>query len=115
VLYWRADGPTAAPLTVSVRLVARDGRVVAQHDAPPARGVRPTDAWRAGEVVVDAYDLKLDPLAPPGTLDLVVRLYDPVDGEVRGVGAAGRGRAVENGAALTIGTIDVDGPATTSW
>ncbi|MDQ7030518.1 MAG: DUF2079 domain-containing protein [Ardenticatenia bacterium] len=41
-LQWRAGGPTPVPLTVFTQLLDGNGRLVAQHDGPPAGGLRPT-------------------------------------------------------------------------
>jgi hypothetical protein len=42
---------------------------VAQQDGAPAEGNYPTSQWRAGDLVVDAHELKVD--AVPGTYTLV--------------------------------------------
>jgi len=104
-LYWRAEGPAIRPYAVSLRLVAPDGTIAAQHDGPPANGIRPMDAWRPDELVIDAYDLAMDAQVPPSALALVVRLYDPETGNVLPVADPGRGSAIEGGAALSIGTV----------
>jgi hypothetical protein len=41
-------------------------------------------AWRAGEVVVDAYELPLPAGLPPGDYRPLVIVYDPADGSERG-------------------------------
>lgn len=81
-LYWEAlagDIPTG--YTVFVHLLAEDGRLVAQHDAPPANGTRPTHDWLAGEFVIDPHTLVWREPDYTGPTRLVVGLYDPATGE----------------------------------
>lgn len=86
-LYWRArPGSSAAHsdagagYTVFTHLLGPDGRVYAQQDNPPQRGEHPTSAWLAGEIVVDRYELHLDPQAPAGEYELEIGMYDPRTG-----------------------------------
>ncbi|MCS6801395.1 MAG: DUF4832 domain-containing protein [Dehalococcoidia bacterium] len=89
-LDWEATAPFAADYTVYLHLLDRDGRLVAQRDAPPAAGSRPTSSWRAGETVVDRQTVLLPPDLPAGDFRLRAGLYDPRTGE-RLRGAAGDG------------------------
>jgi hypothetical protein len=80
-LYWQSmtDGPMVN-YTVFVHLIAADGRLVAQHDSPPAGGTRPTGEWLSGEYITDAHNLVWrEPAAGPARLS--VGLYDPATGE----------------------------------
>ena len=80
-LVWRAgEEPVTDILTVFVQLVDPQGRVIAQSDALPAGGMRPTTGWRAGEVVVDEHTLAWNGLAAPGDAVLIAGLYDAVTG-----------------------------------
>ena len=57
-LYWRAlEGAATAEHVVFTHLLTPDGRLIAQHDGPPAGGSRPTTGWTAGEVIVDPHVL----------------------------------------------------------
>ncbi len=57
-LYWRAlEGAATADYVVFTHLLTPDGRLIAQHDGPPAGGTRPTTGWVAGEVIVDPHVL----------------------------------------------------------
>lgn len=80
-LQWRATGPTEVPLTVFTQLLDRSGRLVAQHDGPPAEGLRPTHDWRPGEVITDQHVISLPADLPPGTYRLIVGLYDTQTGQ----------------------------------
>jgi mannosyltransferase len=75
VLFWRAAQPIEKDYHVFVHLIDASGRVVAQHDGVPADAAYPTSQWRAGDLIVDAHELKAD--AAPGTYSLGVGLYDP--------------------------------------
>jgi hypothetical protein len=80
-LYWQAAQPVSGDFTVFTQLLGPDGRVVAQHDNPPAGGWYPTSLWAAGETVADDYALSIDPAAPPGDYRLIVGMYNPTTGE----------------------------------
>lgn len=54
-LVWLAAAPTASPYTVFVHALDADGRIIAQSDAQPAAGQRPTTGWRTGEYIVDEH------------------------------------------------------------
>jgi hypothetical protein len=73
---WQAVGSLASwDLTGFVHLLAEDGRVVAQEDHIPQRGLRPTRGWLEGEVVSDRYDLQLPASLQPGVYQLEIGLY----------------------------------------
>ncbi len=80
-LTWQATGaPTATPLTVFVHLLDANGRVIAQHDAAPANGSRPTTGWAAGEFVTDAHEMTVG-ADYRGEARVELGLYDPATGE----------------------------------
>jgi 4-amino-4-deoxy-L-arabinose transferase-like glycosyltransferase len=80
-LYWQALG-TGDPIayTVFTQILAEDGRLIAQHDAPPQSGTRPTTGWVGGEFIIDAHLLTFREPTYVGAGQLVVGLYDPVTG-----------------------------------
>ncbi len=80
-LVWRAAGPTDAPYTVFVQLIDAAGTLIAQSDAQPAAGSRPTTGWRAGEYIVDAHALRFNAQAAPGPAALIVGMYDARSGQ----------------------------------
>ncbi len=75
-LYWEAEGRGERPYTVFVHLL-RDGRIVAQDDAPPARGDRPTTSWLRGEIIADPHRLIVPADAGPNCFVLSVGFYNP--------------------------------------
>lgn len=80
-LVWRAGaGGTGASYTVFVHLLDSQGRLIAQSDAVPAGGSRPTSGWRRGEYIVDVHRLRFNDLAQPGAARLSVGMYDARSG-----------------------------------
>ena len=77
MLVWRATASGLPALTTFVHVLAPDGRLVAQADAPPRGGNYPTNVWSAGEIIPDHYTLRLDSALPPGTYRLRLGMYDP--------------------------------------
>ncbi len=80
-LYWQATGPVEADYTVFVHLLGRHERVIAQRDAAPGLGARPTGGWTPGQIVADPYLLALPPAAyAPDEAVWEVGLYDAATG-----------------------------------
>src|SRR5947209_20344033 len=81
ILYWhpteRSLGP---PYSVFVHLLGDNGAIVAQRDAVPLNGARPTPTWVPGEYLADSYDIAVPPDASRGQYTLEVGLFDPVSG-----------------------------------
>ncbi|MCC6169438.1 MAG: glycosyltransferase family 39 protein [Caldilineaceae bacterium] len=100
-LRWRASAPLPVRYKVSVQLLDARRQVIAQHDAAPAGGSRPTDSWAAGEVVGDNHGLTIPPGTPPGPYTLIVAVYDE----------AGGARLITSGGdAYTLGQVEVARP-----
>ncbi len=75
-LYWEGREPADRPLVAFVHLV-RDGKIVAQDDAPPVRGERPTTSWLRGEVIADPHPLLVPPGNAAGCYFVRIGFYDP--------------------------------------
>lgn len=73
-LYWQAVASTDATYTAFVHVTPPNvpAPIIAQNDAWPAQGARPTFTWIPGEVIADAHPL---PRLPAGTYALRVGLY----------------------------------------
>jgi hypothetical protein len=78
-LHWNAREKMDKPYTVFVHLLDKDSKVVAQRDAQPANGARPTTGWVAGEYIADAYELALKPDIAPGQYRVEIGWYDAQD------------------------------------
>lgn len=83
---WQALGDVRESYTVFTHVLGPDGKVWAQQDSPPLQGARPTETWRAGEVVVDRYRLELPASAPAGEYLAEVGMYLPSTGQRLPVG-----------------------------
>jgi mannosyltransferase len=82
-LQWRADQVPDGRYKVFVQLLDGNDQVVAQHDAEPQGGSRPTDTWVPGETVLDNLGLLIPPGTPPGSYRRIAGIYDPQTGERR--------------------------------
>lgn len=74
-LYWRGTNtePITMPYTVFTQILAPDGHLVAQHDAPPNP---PTTAWVPGQIVADVHTLKVVDATYRGPATLIVGWYN---------------------------------------
>ncbi len=79
-LVWQAEAASERSYTVFVQLLNAEGRVIAQSDALPAAGARPTTGWRAGEYIEDVHHLRFNEVAVPGPAALIAGLYDAATG-----------------------------------
>ena len=81
-LYWESlanEIPTG--YSVFIHAVAQDGRIVAQHDGPPANGQRPTYDWLIGEFITDSHPVEWREPDFVGPAQLLIGLYNPLTGE----------------------------------
>ncbi len=74
-LYWRATNtePITTSYTVFTQILAPDGHLVAQDDAPPHP---PTTAWVSGQIVDDYHWIKVVDPAYRGPATLIVGWYN---------------------------------------
>jgi hypothetical protein len=98
-VYWRAinAAPIATAYTVFTQLLAPDGRLVAEHDAPPNP---PTTAWAPGQIVADAHTLKVVDATYRGSATLIVGWYNSAS--VARVPASTGGDSVALTASITV-------------
>ena len=76
-LYWQTSQPLRTGYKVFAQLLATDNTVVAQSDAIPATGQRPTPGWLPGEIIADTHLLTPFINLPAGNYRLITGLYDP--------------------------------------
>jgi len=76
-LRWQAWGQPVGDYTVFVHLVDGSGTIVAQRDAQPQDGERPTDGWRSGEIVPDTYVLRATADGLEGPFRIALGWYRP--------------------------------------
>lgn len=75
-LYWEALSDGIEERTVSVRLSAADGSLIAQNDSLPAEGIRPTSWWKKGQEIRDIHYFTIPDQVAPQTLSLDIVVYD---------------------------------------
>lgn len=80
-LNWRATQPVAGNYKVFVHIGLVDGPPIAQNDAEPTAGFRPTSQWAQGQSVADLRAVWLKPGAPPGEYAVLVGMYDANTGQ----------------------------------
>ncbi|MFC2029913.1 hypothetical protein ACFLWA_04195 [Chloroflexota bacterium] len=80
-LYWQAVGPVERDYLVFVHLLGEHERVIAQRDASPGLGARPTSGWAPNQIVVDPHLVALPgPAYTPDEAVWEVGLYDAETG-----------------------------------
>jgi 4-amino-4-deoxy-L-arabinose transferase-like glycosyltransferase len=98
----------AAPdLKLSLRLLAPDGKQVAQLDRRPLDDARPFPTVKPGEAVRDGHALRLPPDAPPGSYEAALLLYQPSDAKAVAPDADASLLRLENRDLVRLGTIEV--------
>lgn len=80
-LFWRVSQSINTRLTISLRVVDAQDRVVYQRDAEPGSGLRPVIGWASGEIVQDDVGFFIPPGTVPGQYHLVTIVYNPASGE----------------------------------
>lgn len=80
-LMWQALGTATSGYKVFVHLIDANEQVIAQSDAEPVGGERPTYGWVAGEYILDKHTLTYNQPNFTGEVRLAVGLYDPITGE----------------------------------
>ncbi|MCA1552919.1 MAG: hypothetical protein LC737_00925, partial [Chloroflexi bacterium] len=80
-LVWRNEQPIGKRYKVFVHLLDPRGFVLAQRDAEPVGGSRPTTTWQLGETILDSYGLSVPFGTPPREYTVEVGLYDLETGE----------------------------------
>jgi hypothetical protein len=73
-LEWHVLAQMGEDYTTFVHLVDAEGRMVAQGDSQPLRGLHPTSNWLPGEIVPDTYAIPI-PYVPGGVYRIEVGLY----------------------------------------
>ncbi|MFQ5855522.1 MAG: glycosyltransferase family 39 protein [Anaerolineae bacterium] len=76
-LYWQARAPMDESYKVFTHLLNVGIGMWGQVDAFPVNGSRPTTGWLPGEVIIDRYDIPVDPAAPAGEYFVEVGMYAP--------------------------------------
>jgi hypothetical protein len=75
-LYWRALSESVISYTVFTHLLSAQGEFRGQSDGIPGGGIAPTTSWVRSEVLVDEYEIRVDPGATPGAYAIEIGMYD---------------------------------------
>jgi len=75
-LYWQAQSRMSTNYKVFTHLLDADEHIWGQQDNVPGQGRYPTTGWLEGEVIVDEYEIAVQPDAPPGEYILEIGMYD---------------------------------------
>ncbi|MGI8914919.1 MAG: hypothetical protein ACR2JY_14240, partial [Chloroflexota bacterium] len=75
-LYWKAPGPLASPLKVTLQLLSANNHLLAQADTEPGNGAAPATGWLPGEIITSEHHVVLSNVQP-GVDHLIVALYNP--------------------------------------
>jgi mannosyltransferase len=107
-LDWSATADIERRYKVFVQLLSPGNQLIAQRDAEPGGGHKPTDTWEPGSTVVDRYGLWIPPGTPPAAYRLIVGMYDPQSGQRLAVTQASQAST----AFVDLGTLRVVAPDT---
>jgi uncharacterized membrane protein len=80
-LHWQALEEMKTSYTVFTHLVDESGEIWGQKDNLPVDGTYLTTEWRVGEIVIDRYEIEVDPTTMPGEYTLEVGMYEWTLGE----------------------------------
>ena len=104
--FWQPIIPPTEDYTFYLHLTTPEGGIVAQMDAQPQDGAKPTSSWRIGETIVDTYQLSIPTTTAPGNYQLRAGMYGTDQGERIEIVDAGRSEA-DNYGSLVIRTIQI--------
>jgi 4-amino-4-deoxy-L-arabinose transferase-like glycosyltransferase len=80
-LYWQAVTESDVSYTVFTHLLDGNSRIWGQKDSLPGGGALPTTSWRVGEVIIDNYEIMVNPDTPLGEYLLEVGMYQAATGQ----------------------------------
>jgi hypothetical protein len=80
-LYWQALTEMDESYTVFTHLLDQDNHIWGQRDSLPAGGTLPTSCWVKDEIIVDEYDIPVQPDAPPGEYLIEIGIYQLETGQ----------------------------------
>jgi hypothetical protein len=80
-LYWKALTEMDMSYTVFVHILDGENRIWGQRDSLPGGGTLPTTGWLRSEVIVDQYEVPIQPDAPPGQYVIEVGMYRAETGQ----------------------------------
>ncbi|HJX37596.1 MAG TPA: glycosyltransferase family 39 protein [Anaerolineae bacterium] len=88
-LFWQARGEMGERYKVFTHVLDGRSHIVGQRDGEPVGGTRPTNTWKAGEIIADNYGVLVLPGTPPGQHHLEIGMYNLETGERLSISEAG--------------------------
>jgi hypothetical protein len=80
-LYWKALAEMDASYTVFIHLLDTEDKIWGQRDSLPGNGMLPTTGWLPGEVIVDQYEIPIQPDVLPAQYAIEVGMYRAETGQ----------------------------------
>ncbi len=77
ILYWQSLAPTQESYVSFIHLTNKYGESAGGKDAPPMRGLHPTNLWLPGETLPDHWEIPTLADAPSGRYRVTMGLYKP--------------------------------------
>lgn len=77
-LEWQTNTPAEHPLNIFVHLLNGSGQIIAQYDGPLT--AQPSTTWMSGETHTGRVAVLVPPGTPPGNYQLLIGVFDPVEG-----------------------------------
>ncbi len=74
-LDWRAND-SLKDFVVRLSLFDPEGRLIAQKDEPPVRGLYPVSQWQRGEYINDVHNFLIPAGSPPGKYEIKLQTLD---------------------------------------
>jgi hypothetical protein len=81
ILYWQAMAEMDESYTVFTHLLDKDNLIRGQKDSLPVGGTLPTSCWVKDEIIVDEYEIPIQPDAPPGQYVIEIGMYQLETGQ----------------------------------
>jgi len=103
-LYWKALAEMDTLYTVFVHILDAENKIRGQRDSLPGNGALPTTGWLPGEIIVDQYEVPIQPDVPPGQHVIEIGMYQAETGQRLSV-INQEGRRVDDGVLLERVTI----------
>ena len=80
-LYWQALAEMDESYTVFTHLLDKGNLIRGQKDSLPLNGALPTSCWVRDEIIVDRYDIPIQPDTPPGPYAIEIGMYQSETGQ----------------------------------
>ena len=80
-LYWKALAEMDTSYTVFVHILDAENKIIGQRDSLPGNGTLPTTGWLTGEIIVDQYEIPIQPDVQPGQHVIEVGMYQAETGQ----------------------------------